>query len=390
MDGGNMRGMHAESPIASLENGLPTLRGDLAEGYTLPASWYSDPAILARELDAIFAHSWQYAARTEQLSCPGDFVASRAAHIPVVVTRDTDGTLNAFVNVCRHRGHEVAAGSGNRQTLQCPYHAWTYGLDGCLRSVPRLEREPDLPVDELSLVPVQVDTWGPFVFVNPDLRAGPLAEALGPVPGMVEELGFDIASLEYEGRTEWEIEANWKVSIENYLECYHCPTAHPGFTELLDVHPDAYRLSAERLTASQRAPLRPEVMSGERSAAYDPTGGTVEAQYHLLWPNFTINVEPGAPNIGVDVWWPDGPGRTVGVSDRWFGADVPRETRDAMVAFGLQVAAEDTGLCESVHRGLSSGMIAHGRLMRESEPLIAHFQSLVLESLAGPPHNGRA
>jgi choline monooxygenase len=354
----------------------------LAQGYTLPASWYSDPAILQLELERIFARSWQYAGRADQVAKPGHFFASRAGHIPVAVVRDEAGQLNGFVNVCRHRGHEVLSGSGNRKTLQCPYHAWTYGLDGCLRAVPRGDREPDLPIGDLSLLPVLVETWGPFVFVNPDVDAEPLAETLGEVPSIVAETGFDLSSLEFDGRWEWSIEANWKVAIENYLECYHCPVAHPGFSELLDVDVEQYQLATGARTASQRANVRSSVLDGSRTGAYDPRGGTTEAQYHLVFPNFTINVEAGQPNVGVDVWWPDGPGRTAGFSERWFAHDVPRAMRDDMVAFAQQVGLEDNSLCESVHRGLASGMVPRGRLMRESEQLIAHFQGLVLGALA--------
>ncbi len=366
----------------AVDTTLAGLADDLAAGWTLPASWYSDPAVLAREQERIFGRSWQYAGRTAEVAEPGDFFASYAGHVPVAVARDEDGSLNGFVNVCRHRGHEVVAGRGNRRSLQCPYHAWTYGLDGCLRSAPRLEREPDLPVAELSLHRVQVDTWGPFVFVNPDLSAAPLAEVLGTLPGTVAETGFDLDTLEYDGRRDWTIEANWKVAIENYLECYHCPVAHPGFSELLDVDPDEYRFSTGRWTSSQRAPVRASVLSGERVAAYDPRGGSTEAQYHLVWPNFTINIEAGVPNVGIDVWRPDGPNRTIGFSERWFAAGAARSLRDEMTAFAAQVGLEDNALCESVHRGLASGMLARGRLMRASEPLIAHFQMLVLEALA--------
>jgi choline monooxygenase len=368
-------------PLAEDERAL--VADGLADGWTLPASWYTDPAILALEQERIFARAWQYVGRTEQVAKPGDYFSSRAGHIPVAVVRDENGALNGFVNVCRHRGHEVVSGQGNRRTLQCPYHAWTYGLDGCLRAVPRRERERDLPVENLSLHRVQVDTWGPFVFVNPDLEAGPLAETLGDVPASVAETGFDLDALEYEGRWEWIVRSNWKIGIENYLECYHCPTAHPGFSELLDVDPDEYRLSTGRWTSSQRTHVRHSILNGDRTGAYDPRGGSVEAQYHLVWPTFTINVEAGVPNVGIDVWWPDGPDRTIGVSERWFAPDVPKSLREEMIAFARQVGHEDDSLCESVHRGLASGMVRRGRILRESEQLIAHFQGLVLQALAG-------
>ena len=117
------------------------------------------------------ARAWQYVGHTGQLATPGYF-AAKAGRTPVVVTRDRDGVVRGFVNVCRHRGSALAEGEASRETLQCPYHAWTYGLDGSLRAAPRSDEEPDFPQDELGLVPVAVDTWGPFVFANADPDAG--------------------------------------------------------------------------------------------------------------------------------------------------------------------------------------------------------------------------
>jgi choline monooxygenase len=151
---------------------------------TLPWSWYSDPQLLRRETARIFARSWQYAGHTGQVAKSGSYFASWAGEIPIVITRARDGELRAFVNVCRHRGFTVARGEGRRETLQCPYHAWTYGLDGKLRAAPRSEREPEFDADELGLLPAAVDTWGPFVFVNPDANASPLVDALGEVPAL--------------------------------------------------------------------------------------------------------------------------------------------------------------------------------------------------------------
>jgi choline monooxygenase len=371
------------SPTGLAAEERARIADDLAEGWTLPASWYSDPAILALEQDRIFRRAWQYAGRLEQVAKPGDFVAARAGHIPVAIVRDEDGTLNGFVNVCRHRGHEVVSGAGNRRTLQCPYHAWTYGLDGCLRTVPRGDRERDLPVDELSLHRVHVDSWGPFLFVNPDLDAPPLAETLGELPAIVATSGVDFDRLVFRERQEWSLEANWKIGIENYLECYHCPIAHPGFSELLDVDPDEYRLAIHPTFSSQFGQVREAVLNGSRTASYDPRGGEVPAaQFHFLWPNATINIEAGRTNLSIDSWRPDGTGRTIGVTDIFFGEGVPEQTQLEMIAFGNQVGLEDNSLCESVQRGLASGTIAKGRLMSASEQLIAHFQRLVFDAVA--------
>jgi phenylpropionate dioxygenase-like ring-hydroxylating dioxygenase large terminal subunit len=366
-----------------MSNVAPSLTDQLELGYTLPADWYTDPVILRRERERIFARSWQYAGRAEQLAKPGDYLASRAGHIPVALVRDRSGALNGFVNVCRHRGHEVIEGAGNRRSLQCPYHAWTYGLDGRLRRAPRSENEPGFPKGELSLLRVQVDTWGPFVFVNPDPEAGPLSEVLDDLPEIVARSGVDLDALEFHERREWALAANWKVGIENYLECYHCPVAHPGFSALIDVGVDAYRYSASRWTSSQTGAVRPSALTGNgKAVAYDPHGEVTEAQYHVVWPNCTINIDPGRANLSVDVWIPEGPKRTLGFSDQFFAPDVPQTLRSEMIEFGRQVGQEDDALVESVQRGLASGMIRHGRLLLGSEQLIHHFQRLVFDAVA--------
>jgi carnitine monooxygenase subunit len=353
------------------------VREALDAGLTLPASWYgSDPDVYRLERERIFARTWQYAARSEQLREPRSFVATRAGHVPVVVVRDQEGELRGYVNVCRHRGHLVVHGTGRRATLQCPYHAWTYGLDGCLRNAPRSEREPGFDPELYSLLPVAVDVWGPFVFVNPDPQAAPLRDTLGGVPEHLAEGGIDVDRLRFRERAEWSSPTNWKLGIENYLECYHCPVAHPSFSKLIDVDPDEYLLRAEGLVASQFGPLR----GGEPGFDY-PSGDVARAQYHFVWPNLTINVDPGPPNLSLDVWLPVGPHEVSGVSDYFFGEDVTDQEAREIMAFGAQVAAEDTALVESVQQGLDSGMLPYGRLLTSSEHLLQHFQRLVYESL---------
>src|SRR5213080_4985670 len=182
-----------------------------------------------------FASAWQYAGAAELVAEPGTFLASEAGYIPIVVTRARDGVLRALLNVCRHRGHVVAEGCGSRATLQCPYHAWTYDLDGSLRKAPRSEREPGFDNADWSLRPMLVDTWGPLVYVNPDLDAAPLAETLGDLPAELLRRGLDPSTFDYKGRSrELLINANWKIVVENFLECYHCPVAHQSFSRLLD------------------------------------------------------------------------------------------------------------------------------------------------------------
>jgi phenylpropionate dioxygenase-like ring-hydroxylating dioxygenase large terminal subunit len=357
------------------------LREALARGATLPADWYAEPAVLRLEQERIFARTWQYAGRAELVGEPGTFFTTFAGHVPVVVVRDGEGELRAFVNVCRHRGHLVADGAGSRNSLQCPYHAWTYELDGSLRAAPRSEREPDFDWQAYSLLPVSVDTWGTFVFVNPDLGAAPLADALGKLPSHLAEGGLELERLRLRERVEWEIASNWKIAMENFLECYHCPVAHPGFSKVIDVDPDAYLLESDGLVSSQFGSVRDSALADGSKAPYVPRGEVRRAQYHLLWPNTTLNVDPGPGNMSVDVTRPAGVDRCVGVTEYFFYDDVPDETARQMIEFATQVGREDAALVESVQRGLGSGMVSHGRLLLSSEHLIQHFQSLVADAL---------
>ncbi len=354
----------------------------LAAGATLPANWYADPAIQRLEGKRIFSRSWQYAGRADRVANPGDFFTCFAGQIPIVVVRDNEGVLRGFVNVCRHRGHLIAQGDGNRKALQCPYHAWTYDLDGTLRKAPRSEREPDFDKESFSMLPVATEAWGPLVFVNPDPEIGPLADALGPLPGYIAESGLDVDRLRFRVRNDWEIECDWKVAIENYLECYHCSVAHPGFSKVIDVAPDEYQYRSDGLALMQFAHLR-EKAKANGKPAYLEGDEVMVPQYHLLFPNFTLNIDPGPGNMSVDVTRPAGPGRCAGSTEYFFYEEVSDETAAEMMAFANQVGSEDASLVASVQIGLTSGMIPHGRLLPSSEVLIQRFQALVHDALSG-------
>jgi phenylpropionate dioxygenase-like ring-hydroxylating dioxygenase large terminal subunit len=361
---------------------IPELDYALEDGWTLPAGWYSDERVLVLECERIFARAWHYAGPLEWVADPGCFFAAQVSHVPMAVVRGADGALRAFVNVCRHRGHLVVAGAGCRSTLQCPYHAWTYDLDGSLRKAPRSEREPGFDPDGLSLLPVSVGTWGPFVFVNPDPEAAPLEHALGELPAIVAESGLDVDTLRFHSHHEWPIASNWKVALENYLECYHCPTAHPGFSKLIDVSPDNYLLRVHETFSSQIGPVRPSVLAGNgKAAAYTPHGPVEQSQYHFVFPATTMNIAPGIANVSLERWVADGPKQTVETTDYYFGPDSSPDEIAELMAWDNQVGEEDVSLVESVQRGLDSGAVPQGRLMRESEQLIADFQRRVHDAL---------
>jgi choline monooxygenase len=324
---------------------------------TLPWNWYSDPEILRREQSRIFRRAWQYVGHVGQVAEPGSFFAARAGDVPVVVTRARDEQLRAFLNVCRHRGSVVAQGEGRRESLQCPYHAWTYGLDGQLRTAPRGD---EVVKEGVSLLPLAVETWGPFVFVHPDANAPPLRETLG-------ELALPLDGLVFHHRVEYELDANWKLACENFLECYHCAVAHPGFSAVVDVSPGAYHLEEHRWHSSQYTQTK---------------DGGAHGQFHFVWPNLKINVFPGPPNLSIGPIWPEGPERSRGFLDYFFAAGEDEQWIADLLELDDQVGREDTALVANVQKGVRAGILDEGRLLGESERLIAHFDRLVREALS--------
>ncbi len=351
---------------------------------TLPFDWYADTAVLRAEQALIFGRSWQYAARAEQVAEPGQLATAWAGSLPVVLARARDGVLRGFRNVCRHRGHVLCEADARRESLQCPYHAWTYGLDGALRSAPRSDREPGFDRSQLGLVPVAVDTWGPFVFVNPDAEAPPLAEALGSLPDQLAEGGLDIDALRFHARQEAdEYACNWKVAVENFLECYHCAIAHPSFAKALDVSADGYGLRTDGLVATQVGPPR-----DGGGGVYDATGSIERGQFHVLFPSTVVNVMPGRQNLSIGPILPRGTDRTYRFLEYFVGEDCDESWLAGFLALDDVVGAEDRVLVEAVQRGVASGGLDHGVLMQESEQLIAWFQSLVVDALAAHPPTG--
>ncbi len=357
-----------------------TLDESLRLGFTLPAEWYTDQAMFNAERARIFRQSWQFAGFSEQLAERGSFFSARVGDTPLVLTRDQDGLIHAFINVCRHRGSElVLAESGRRQTLQCHYHAWTYNLNGSLRSAPGAKNEPDFDPDHFPLISVPVELWGPLLFVNLGRQIEPLPTVLGDLPQLTAASGAQLDALHRRVRHTYDVAANWKVVIDNYLECYHCPIAHKGFSDVIDTNQYAV---TEYEWFSVQTGLRKESTNAGANQAQYPTQGDVQAGFYaFLWPNFTFNVYPGHGNVSINHFIPVAVDRTLIVKDYCFTDLVTSEEETDFVRFIDQVQDEDEVLCESVQRGLSTGYFDQGRLMLNQESALRHFQRMVYRAL---------
>ena len=359
-----------------------TLLAALDRGESLPARWYTDPAITEREIHDIFRKSWNYVGPLSELAEPGDYITGLVGEVPVVVVRN-DAGIAGFVNVCRHRRHIVMRDRGNAKVLQCPYHAWAYDLNGCLKAAPRSASEPRFKLEHYPLLPIRAETLGPWVFVNLDPGA-PLSDYFGNILDLIAESGIDLATLKLYSREGWQARANWKTMLENYLECYHCPVAHPSFSAAIDVLPSNYNLTAHGWYLSQVGHVRESALEG-RSAVkiYDARGAIEQSQYHVLWPNMTININPGFPNLSIDVWMPAGPNAAKGFTEQYFAPGVSEEFAQELAAFNKEVGDEDDELTDCVQRGLLAGTPDPGRFLTNSEHLVIHFQKLVLDALTG-------
>jgi choline monooxygenase len=355
----------------------------LSRAATLPSRYYLDADILEREKEAVFGRTWQLVARTEDLARVGDFVPVTVLDEPIVITHGVDGELRAFYNVCRHRAGQVALTKGNRKSLQCRYHGWTYGLDGCLRAAPEMEDTEEFSKDDFGLFPVRVDRWGPFVFVNLDPSAPALAEVMGAIPSEVAAAGYDVESMRLVERRDYVIECNWKVYVDNYLEGYHLPIAHPQLYKELDY--DSYRVEEFRYYSKQHAPIR-ELRPGEelgRDRRYLRTAdGEEDALYYWLFPNTMFNIYQD--NMSSNVILPLGPDRTLTIFEWFFaepGSGPGWESMQQTIAFSDEIQQEDIVICEQVQRGLRSRAYDTGRFSAKRENGVYHFQNLVREFL---------
>jgi choline monooxygenase len=352
---------------------------DLARAATIPARWYTDPAMLAREKERVFWRTWQYATTVDRLRFPGNFVAVDIIGTPVVITHDLEGQLRAFYNVCRHRAGVVARGAGNRKTLQCQYHGWLYGLDGCLRNAPEFEGVADFNKEDFGLIPIRVEAWGPFIFVNMSGDAPPLLEVLGQIPQ--ETARFNFSEMRLMERRDYYVEANWKVYIDNYLEGYHIPIAHPGLYREIDY--EKYRVDTYRYYSSQYAPLRPVRSEDAAGRQFVALEGDEQAFYYWIFPNFMLNIYPGVLQINVIV--PLSYDRTLTIFEWYFnepGTPASWNSLQDSIAFSDQVQREDIELCQDVWRNLATGVYEYGRFSAKRENGVHHFQGLLSEFLS--------
>jgi choline monooxygenase len=340
-----------------------------ADTRPLHPRYYTDPAVLAAEQRRIFARTWQLVGHVSDLPQPGSQIVGRAGDQEVLVARDEDGTLHAHRNVCRHRGARLVTGPEQAQAIRCPYHGWTYHLNGSLVGAPESRRYA-APLDKpaLGLFPVRVEVWHGLVFVNLDARATPLSEQL---TGLSEKIGRYLSDdLVPVGKSRMHqvddavrTNANWKVTYDNYLEGYHVPVAHPGLMRLYD-YANYIVGSLEPGYAYFEVPIRDTPSSNRLERLYQATVKPMPGllpedlntwRYIAIYPNTLIDL--AADFIGVWSMVPDSPGVTALPGAFYRHPEAGLRTRAAQylnARINALVAEEDDDIVSRVQRGIST------------------------------------
>ena len=319
---------------------------------TLPASYYTDPAIWELEKTEIFFRTWQYACHASQLDAPGRFVTMAIFDQEVFLICDGDGEVRAFFNVCLHRGHPLVEGNGRKSRLVCPYHAWTYDLEGRLVGARGAERSGTVPKSEICLSPVRVERLLDFYFINLDPHAASLMDHAGELADSIAETVPDLDDYRLEPALEYvnaPFACNWKVLIDNQLECYHCENAHPGFSEVMDIGQTRNFIGSNLVR--QHIPTVSDLDAPP--FPYERSSDVHDGNFWTLFPNTILARLPGSPSLSISRLEPQAPDRTTRVIQVLSRPDADRNGDEERLQWLRDgVIAEDRALCEAVQRGM--------------------------------------
>jgi Rieske 2Fe-2S family protein len=341
---------------------------------TLPQRYFISSEVFAEEQAAIFSAQWVLVGHQSQIGQPGDYFVQEVAGESLIIARDREGTIRGFYNVCRHRGTRLCEDrSGHSSTIQCPYHAWTYGLDGRLIGVPHMESVPGFDKADYSLHAVNLGVWEGFIFVNLAEDPMPLEKWFAPLAGKFSQ--WNMPRLRSARRIEYDVRANWKLMFENYSECYHCPGVHPMLSKV-----SPYDSAENDLTEGPFLGGFMKVnkgksltMSGNACALSVGDGDDLQhVFYYSIFPNMLLSMHP--EYVMVHQLWPQSPERTL-ILCHWFfhpdaaAATDPGYNPNDAIEFWDMTNKQDWHVCELSQLGIASRVYQPGPYSpRESIP----------------------
>ncbi|WP_156365353.1 aromatic ring-hydroxylating oxygenase subunit alpha [Sciscionella sediminilitoris] len=361
---------------------------------TMPGYSYTESETFALEQARIFEQYWFCAIRSADLPNPGSFRNVQVGRESVLVVRGRDKKLRAFLNVCRHRGAKLCTEESGevRRSLQCPYHAWTYGLDGKLVAAPNLSSMADIDRTEFGLIGVHLQEWLGYAWVcladEPpsfsETVMGAVAERMGD-ENAVEE--WHIEDLALGKRITYDVAANWKLIIENFMECYHCATIHPELTEVLPEFADGY---AAQYYVGHGAEFGAEVggFTVDGSEGFDrltDVGEDHDRRYYAITVNPQVFLNLVPDHVILHRMFPVSVNRTIVECDWLYDRSVVDSGADLSASFELfhRVNQQDFDACERCQPTMSSRAYGNGGVLVPSEHHIGAFHEWVSKQLAG-------
>lgn len=342
----------------------------IEKAQTIPSDWYHRPEIYAFEQEQLFPNYWQYVCHIDQISEAGDSYSGEVAGNPIIIFRNTENEIKAFYNVCKHRGGPLAIKKGTKTVLQCQYHGWTYLDDGSLRGVPDWNLVELFDKKDFGLEPFEISIWQGLIFARVQKSDPTLAELLGGIENRIAPL--NLSALQFHTEQTYDINCNWKVYVDNYLEGYHIPIVHPELANLLDYK--SYVTKTEKWHSLQHSPFK----NGDN--LYSQNGG--EAFYYFVFPNMMLNILPGRLQMNLVV--PVSPTRCKVVFSYIYN-DIQAKTSSGVlkedIAYSDEIQKEDIEICEAVQRGIQSKVYNQGRFSVKRELGVYHFQSLLKQEI---------
>jgi Rieske 2Fe-2S family protein len=331
----------------------------MAGAKTLPQRYFVSSEIFAKEQKIIFSTQWVCVGHQSQITKTGDYFTAEVASESLIIVRDKGGKLRSFYNVCRHRGTRLREDqNGHLSAIQCPYHAWTYGLDGRLLGAPHMDEVEGFDKADYSLHSVNLASWEGFIFVNLADSPAPLEKGFVPLVGKFRH--WNLPKLRSAKRVEYDVRANWKLIFENYSECYHCPGVHPALSKLTpydsaenDLCEGPFLGGFMRITKGKSL-----TMSGNACA---PPVGDIQADdhhrvfYYSIFPNMLLSMHPDY--VMVHQLWPQSPERTLVLCDWFFHPEAFDRSdfhpNDA-VEFWDMTNRQDWHVCQLSQQGIAS------------------------------------
>ncbi|WP_138430002.1 aromatic ring-hydroxylating oxygenase subunit alpha [Fodinibius saliphilus] len=337
---------------------------------TIPSSWYHSEAIFEFENEHIFSNYWQLGIHQSELPKTGDMHTLEVADNPLLLVRDKKEQINAFYNVCKHRGGPVAVKKGTTSVLQCQYHGWTYLLDGSLRGVPHFRKVELFDKKDFGLEPVTLDQWQGLVFVSLNDKIKPISHFVAGIDKQIAPV--NLSDFQFVETQSYTIDCNWKVYVDNFLEGYHIPIVHPELAQLLDY--GKYKTDTEEWYSLQHSPFKDK----DDDNLYQASDG--QAYYYFIFPNIMLNILPG--RLQTNVIQPVSPTKTEVIFNFYYLEKDNKKVIKDDIEYSHKIQLEDIEICELVQKGLKSKAYDKGRFSVQREKGVYHFQSLIKQEFA--------